>query len=275
MPARARVQTPQDGARPPVVGTVPFTSAAHEYNEPFADNTNTPGANATNVGPLDVSAQGYLRHLWILVQATGGSLGAGVLSADYPFNIFQTISLTDVNGAPLFGPLDGYGAMWANIAGGVGGGAKVDPRGLPSYVGTINTTFALRVPVEISHHDGLGALANQNAAAAYKFAYTLNPSATLYSTAPTTVPAFRVRAWLEAWTLPNDLDVLGRPQAQLPPRHGTSQYTSQFIKAVGVGANSILLPRVGNLLRYLLVIARTGAGVRQDNVFMDPVQFQW
>lgn len=270
-----QVQDPPEGARPSIPGIVPFTSGAHEYNEPFVDESVQPGAAATNLqSPHPVPAQGYVRHLWILVQASGGVLGPGVLSADYPWNLFQQLALTDVNGAPLYGFLNGYDGLWTNIAGGYAGGVN-DPRAHPIYVGTINGVFAMRIPVEISHKDAFGCLANQNAAAAYQLHYTINPSATLFSTAPTTVPTFRIRAWLEAWTLPNDLDVLGRPQAQVPPRHGTSQYTSGNSRDVFVGENNVLLVRVGNLIRYLLVIARDNTGARSDGCFPDPLRFQW
>lgn len=272
--ARARVQTPPADARVMAPGLVPFTSAAHEHTEQFDDRTVTPGAAATQVGPIDVPAYGYIRHIWLLVESSGGTLGAGTLSADYPWNLFQSLTLSDVNGAPIFGPMSGYSALWANILGGYAGGAP-DPRVHPDYVGTINSVFAIRIPVEISHRTGFGALANQNSAANYKLSYTINPSATMFSVAPTTVPAVRIRAVLEAWSLPNERDVLGRPQAQVPPRHGTTQYWSYFNRSTAAGSNTVLLPRVGNLIRNVIVIARTAAGARSDTVFPDPAELTW
>lgn len=272
---RARIQEPPAGATPSLEGIVPFTSASHEHTELAFDLSQLIGANTVQLAPQDVPAFGYLRHIWLLVEGSGGALGTGVLSADYPFNILQSVALTDVNGAPIMGPLDGYALAQANIWGAYGGLTN-DPRQAPFYDATINPVFALRIPVEIAHHNGFGSLANQNAAAAYRVNVTLNNSAGILSTVGTaTPPTIRLRAFAECWTLPDAQDVLGRPQAMMPPRHGTTQYFSYFQRTTGAGANTVLLPRVGNLLRMILIIARTAAGARQDNVFADPVNFQW
>lgn len=257
----------------PPAAVVPFTSAAHEHTEPVADITVTPTASAQTLSAIDVPAFGFIRHLFFEVTGSGGTLGAGTLSADYPHNLFQSMSLSDVNGAPIFGPYDGYAALMSNVYGGYG--FNSDPRRDPSYVATINAVFKMRIPVEISHHDGFGALANQNSAANYKLNLTINPSTVMYSVAPTTPATFRIRVYLEAWTLPNDVDVVGRPQQQFPPVHGTSQFWSQNIKSVSVGNNTTPLVRVGNLIRNIVVIARTAAGARADNVFPDPATVNW
>lgn len=251
---------------------VPFVAAAHEHVEPAFTFTVTPGASGTEFGPFDVPAYGYLRHVMLEISLAGGTLGAGVLAADYPFNIFERISLADVNGSPIY-ELDGYAALWSNIVGGYA--FEQDQRGMADYDGTINAKFYIRIPVEINHFDGLGAIANQNAAASYKVSLRTRPSAQLYSTAPTTIPTATVRGFLEAWSLPNEVDLAGNAQEQMPPLHGTSQYWSAATKATVAGANTIGLTRVGNMLRNVIVIARTAAGVRQDDVFPDPAQLQW
>lgn len=265
-----------DSASPAI--SIPFTAAAHEHTEPAFDVTVTPGAAAVNLGPFDVPAYGYARHIYLEVTASGGTLGAGVLAPDYPWCLFQSIQFTDVNGAPIFGPYSGYQTLWANIVGQYA--ANGDPRTAPWYVSTINAQFPLRIPLEIAHHDGLGSLANQNSAASYKVSFVINPSTSLYSTAPTTIPAFRIRGYLEAWTLPNEVDVAGRPQAQAPPALGTAQFWSYSNRTVSAGNNTILLPRVGNLIRNIVFIARNttavaGIGTRDDTVFPNPAQIQW
>jgi len=258
---------------------IPFTAAAHEHTEPAFDVTGTPGTSAVQLGPFDVPAFGFLRHIYLEVTGATGNVSGGNLAADYPFNVIQSISLNDVNGAPIFGPLDGYALAQSNIWGGYGG-QFVDPRLVPWFVSTINCAFGVRIPVEISHHNGMGALANQNAAAAYKVNITLNTLANIVSGGSPTAPAIRIRGFLEAWTLPNETDVAGRPQGQVPYAHGTTQYWSQFIKSVSAGANTTLLPRVGNLIRNVLVIARNGTivngvGTRDDNVFPNPPILAW
>lgn len=257
----------------PVAG-IPFTGAAHEHVEQVTYQTITPGAAAVQQGPFDIPAYGYLRHIFLEVIATGGVLGSGVLHPDYPFNLFQNITLLDVNGAPIVN-IDGFALLQVNVYGGFG--FRSDPRLSPWYVGTINAQFFLRIPVEITRHNGLGSLANQNAAAAYKLQWTINPSTVLYTTAPTTVPAFTVRPQLEAWSLPNSQDLAGRAQAQVPPAHGTTAYVSFFSRANTVGQMTYLLPRVGNLLRFLLFIGRNNNAntPRDDTTLPNPLQIVW
>jgi hypothetical protein len=257
-----------------VAAAIPFTGAAHEHVEQITLQTVTPGAAAVQQGPFDVPAYGYLRHIFFEVIGTGGTIGAGVLHPDYPFNLFSNITLLDVNGAPLVN-IDGFALLQVNVYG--GHGFRSDPRLSPWYVGTINAQFFLRLPVEISRHNGLGALGNQNAAAAYKLQWTINPSTVLYTTAPTTVPTFTIRPQLEAWSLPNQQDLAGRPQAQAPPAHGTTQYVSYFSRTTAVGALTYLLPRVGNMIRFILFIARNNNAntPRDDTVFPNPFQITW
>jgi len=257
---------------------IPFTGSAHEHVEQVTFQSITPGAAAVQQGPFDVPAYGYLRHIFLEVVASGGTIGAGVAHPDYPFNIFQNVTLLDVNGAPLVN-IDGYALLQCNVYGGFG--FRSDPRLAPWYVSTINTAFFLRIPVEISRHNALGSLANQNAAAAYKLQWTINPSTAMFTTAPTTPPTITVRPQLEAWSLPNPADLAGRAQSQVPPAHGTTQYISYFTRTVGSGLLTYLLPRVGNLLRLLIFISRNntaqGAGenARDDTVFPNPFQVIW
>lgn len=257
----------------PVANTIPFVNASHEHTEPFLDQSIPLGASAVNVGPINIPSYGYLRHIFLECSFSGGTLGAGALSADFPWNSFQSVSLYDTNGAPIFGPLDGYATYIANIVGGYA--FRMDPASSPWFNSTINGAFFLRVPIEISHHDALGSLANQNSAATYQLNFTINPSTIVYSTAPTTAATLRVRGALEAWSLPNATDRAGRPQAQLPPAHGTTQYWSNQIRPIAVGNNTTALTRTGNLVRNLVFITRTVAGARADTVFPNPAQIMW
>lgn len=273
MPAPPRPRSPQ-GQR--MASAIPFTAAAHEHTEPVTTQVITPGANATPLGPFDVPAYGYLRHIVLEVTFAGGTLGAGVFHPDAPFNLFTSLALYDVNGAPIYGPMDGYATLWNNIVGGYS--FRQDPRLGPQFASGINSKFLIRIPIEIARHSGLGSLANQNAAASYKLAMTVNQltgAQGLFTTAPTTAPTVTIKAWLEAWSLPNPTDIAGRPQAQTPPQHGTTQYWSFTQRVTAAGQQTILFPRVGNLIRNILFIARDASGARSDSVFPDPLQLQW
>lgn len=274
MPTAIHPSQRRGRAAPAPTAAIPFTGAAHEHVEPITTQVVTPGAAAQAIGPFDVPAYGYLRHILLEVSGSGGALGGGTIAADYPTNTFSSLSVLDVNGAPIFGPLDGYATLWTNICS--SNSFRQDPRLDPGFIGTINCNFVLRIPIEIARHSGLGALANQNAAASYKLNMTVNTLANLVTGGAPTAPALTIRAHLEAWSLPNATDLAGRPQAQVPPAHGTTMYHSFFQRAVPASGNqTILLPRVGNLIRYLLVISRDGSNVRADATMPDPMQLTW
>lgn len=270
------------GASPASAGLmVPFTAASHEHTELAFDETVTPGENAIELGPFDIPAYGYYRHLLLQVETvTAGELEAeGAANEDFPWNVFSKIQVSDVNGADIFGPLSGYSALWASITGGYAG--RPDPRVMPFYnAEAIKPQFLLRIPQEISHKDGFGSLANQSTAANYKVFLTINTAANLVANKAKgyksgKVPKLRIRGYVETWSLPNAEDVLGRPQAEAPPMLDSSQFYSRFLKDTQNGMNTVLMTRVGSLIRNLIFIARNEEGKRSDKVFPNPCTLEW
>lgn len=273
-PARAPEDRRADAASPAIV--VPFTRASREHAEPFLDRTSPVlGANTYQIGPEDVPAFGYMRNIVLTLTFAGGAGGSAVLKEDAPFSAIQEVVLTDVNGAPLVGPLSGYDLYLINKYGGYA--FNPDPKASGAYTALDangNGQVVLRIPAEISARDALGALANQNAASTYKLRVTIAGKADVFSTDPAgALPTVRVRAHLEAWTQPAGTDLRGMPQATTPPANGTTQFWSKFVKNLASGANTIQLPRVGNLLRTLIFIFRTTTPARSSTNFPDPVQF--
>jgi len=260
---------------PPAIPVVPFTSAAHEHTEIAFDETVELSANPRQLPPINVPAFGYFRHALIEVSTVteGEQEAEAVTDEDFPWNIFQSIQIGDVNGAPIYGPLDGYAALWTSILGGYAG--RPDPRVMPFYSGEFKKPkFLLRIPLEISHYDGFGSLANQNAAASYRVNLSLNGTGEL-STKIKKAPKIRIRVWIETWTLPNETDIAGRPQSEAPPMLDSAQYHSAFVKEVPNGAMNAQFVRVGSLIRNVIVIARNGSGVRSNKVFPAPAILEW
>lgn len=245
-----------------------FTRSAKEHTQlaPFDQSVQL---NASTQGPfsIEVPATGYVRSVLLLVEATGGA-GAGVTAAaDGPFNVLQNLTLKDVNGSPIIEPISGWELAQINKWGGYSFAPDPSASGAFSAVaaGTGNFKFLLRVPVEINAREARGALANMNAAQPYRIEYQVAPLASVYGVAPTTAPSVRVRAVLEAWTDP------GFP----PPGHGMQQFWTKQVYNVLPGSNTIKLARVGNAIRNLILIHRTAAGVRSNNVMFDPLTFAW
>jgi hypothetical protein len=247
--------------------TLRFVASSHEHRELIHQESVVLGANTQSSNPtsIDVNAYGFIGHIVLRVSWTGG---AGVLAADGPWNMIQSVWLQDVNGAYFQYPIDGYSLLEEQIYGGYS--FRGDPRIDSTFASAATAgTFTVRIPVQITRHNAYGSLANQNAAATYKLGYTYNTFANVYSTA-TTAPTVTTTAYLEAWTQPNAKDLRGRPQAQLPPLHGSTQQWSIYTKPVVVGNNVIQFPRVGNTLRTIVIIARNASGARDDTVLPTP-----
>lgn len=253
------------------VAVAGFTQSARaDYIEPFIDASAVPGAAAVRLpgSAFELPAFGYLRHVDLLVEATGGTGAVAVMKADAPWSVLGEVTLTDSNGQPIVGPLTGYDLYLVNLFGGYAFDA--DPLRSPAYTAPStdgNFKFLLRVPVEITARDGLGALANQNAASAYKLTIGVADLASVYSTNPTTVPSVRVRGYMEAWTQPAN--------GSQPPYLGTTQVWSKEGKGIAAsGFSRHPLSRVGNAIRNLILVTRDAAGARVSTILPDPVVFK-
>ena len=254
---------------------VPFTRAATEHTESFLDTSVQQTAATIPISPVDIPAYGFMRGIYVEV-TTSGAAGASVFKGDGPFNVLQDIQLSDVNGAPIFGPGDGYDAFLVTKYGGL---RKLqDPRLHPDFLASTangNFSFLLYIPVEVNARDALGALGNQNAASAYKLRMSIAPGTTVYTTPPAPLPLVRVRAWLDAWTQPPGQSLQGQAQATEPPAHGTTSFWSKQTFNVAAGQNQLRLSRVGNYIRNLVVVYRDVAGVRNKANFPAPLFINW
>jgi hypothetical protein len=267
--------TGQAGGAPLIVPKR-FTRAAMEVVDTAAiDVSNAVGAAALPLGPFDLPARGYLRSLLIYVEATGGTGTAAVYREDAPWIALQDIALQDINGGFIFGPMSGYDLYLAHKYGGYAGFG--DPTISPAYVTPTtagNFSFLVRLPVEVNNRDALAAIGNRNSAATYKLRLTQSPNTVIYSTNPTGAPTMRVRVWEELWSQPAPMDGHGRPQAEQPPAHGTTQFWSKATYVVPAGNFALRVQRMGNLIRELVLIYRTTAPARSDSSFPNPIRLE-
>lgn len=286
MPAAAATATPasataasgraNENGQPPAAAPrlAPFTRGAMKHREPFLDVAATATANGSAIASQDIPSFGYLRGIWIMVNATGGTGSAAVVKEDAPWSALSNIVLADVNGAQIVGPIDGYDLFLINL---IGGYLGADPRLTNSYaaVGTDgNFKFLLWLPVEISERDALGAMANQNAAQSYKFSCAYGITTNIYSTNPTGIPSVRVRLWLDAWSQPTPTDLQGNPQAEVPPAFGTTQFWTRAQFNLNSGDQTVRLTRMGNVIRSLIFVFRTTTPARSTANFPDPARLQ-
>lgn len=275
-----RESTQGRGAQRQVVPTVPFVRASAEHREPTGiDVSRLMTAADQDLGVFDIPAYGYVRSLFVLVQAASGA-GAGAVGAeDAPWNALKNIALTEPNGAVIAQFNSGYDCYladkWSGFRHAIGSDFRASPI-FSAITGTGgNFTTALRIPVELNLRDALGSLPNQNAAATFKLRLTLSASTTVFTTPPaTTLPTVRVRVFLEAWDQP-EAATAGQANQVTPPAMNTTQFWSAQVYNVNVGQNTIRFTRVGNYLRNLILILRRAGTSRAngDADFPDPATF--
>lgn len=246
------------------VGANPFTKAAKRKTEDFMDEAAVLGASAKGLPQISVPATGWLRHVEVTVECSGGA--AATLQADAPWNLIESITFKDVNGQPLH-TLSGYDWFLANLTGAYT--QHADPRKLPGYKadGVTGIKFTLRVPAEIIARGALGCLNNLNGAMTYKLAIVLAPAAEVFLANVPAAPAVRVTAIAESWSNPPPQDLRGVPNVTRPPAEGTTQNWSESVHPVVVGKNTLRMSRVGNAIRNLVFIARDAAGERSDAIW--------
>lgn len=285
MPTGATLTPSKPGAAPSApVMTNPFTRAARQTLEgAFHDKSaqQLVAGSTFQVTDIDVPSFGYARSILILVQATGG-VGATTTAAkeDAPWIALTNIIFADTNGQALVGPISGFDLYLANKWGAYG--FMPDPQLAPEFVFTLganasgNFTFILRIPLEVGERDGLCALPNMNAASAFKVTYSINDSAKIYSTAPsTTLPALRVRMYLESWSQPDPADARGVANQTQPPMSGSTQHWSKTIFNLPAGDARLRLPRMGNMIRTLVCTFRSATPARDTVDFPDPLRLEF
>jgi hypothetical protein len=215
---------------------------------------------------------GYLRGLWIVVQATGGTGAAAVYSADAPYNVMQSIQLRDAFGTVVF-QSDGYGLFLIHLYSVQIGAAGFQSPTLDAWwiaqATTGNFTFALFLPLEFDPDTGYCSLPAMNAAAEMTLSIQLNPSTTVYTTPPTTIPTVEVDVYQEYWATP-----ITDPNLT-PPDDGSSHQWTQSQGNVGVGTASnsrVQLPDIGTYISTLILLFRDSTNARIDTPFSSDIE---
>lgn len=250
---------------------VPFIRASDEnLQQANLDRTTAAlSANSVDLGVTNIPSYGYLSHLYIYVQGTGGAAGLNnaVAKEDGPFSILRDIALTEPNGAPIIQVSDGWQLAMMQKYGGYLNPIAADPRANPMYSAiatTGNFAFLLRIPVCVSYRDGIGSLGNQDAQGQFKLRMRVGAASDIYSTQPDTKPVVRVRAWMQSFDQPEPTS--GGLMNQIePPAHGTTSFwTVQSGIPVTAGENNIVINRKGNYIRQMIMVLRR-AGTSRAN----------
>lgn len=222
------------------------------------------------INPVFNAVPGYIRRIRFLFQATGGVNGNSTdvaASADAPYNTVANIIFNDALGTPLMS-LDGYSAfflipLYSGTFGLFDGTQSV--ASLPSYqapsVGTTGTgDFQFASALCLEFVKGYGVFGAADQATLPSLQLSLNPAATVFTTAPPTPPTLSLRGNVDFYWLPTDVNIA-------PPGLGTSQqwFLQTGAESVGSGATQdVTLPRQGGYLSTIILILRDSTNARID-----------
>lgn len=249
---------PAPGAQEGAAHSIPFIAGTNAYREaPFSTTVQQLDANSHET-VANVTPGGFLRGITMQVTSTGGVIGAGVLANDAPYSVLSSVSLEDISGGPILYPMGGFAYAMAQKYLRPWEG---DPGKRSDFSNTINPGFTIRFFPEVK--DTLGALANTDARAQYRFRYTLSPGNSagpfgLTTTAPTTQPTLTVKLYIEAWAQPDLQDLLGNPIQQIPDGLVCSRFLMHEQPVLTAANNIVRQTLTGNELRGLILIARNG-----------------
>jgi hypothetical protein len=188
------------------------------------------------------TADSFQRGVWVQVGITYPSnvVATLVQKQDAPFNIINTISLTDTQQRFIFGPVGGIDLYFVNLLGGYF--FQNDPKASAAYSNPITSTplaaqFALYLPLEIDMRDGLGSLENKNQAATFNVNVTVETLANVFGTGPTNAPLVQFTFTSDSYLQPAAADAQGNPLAQSPQALGTTQFWSKTSFQMNAGSN--------------------------------------
>lgn len=257
------VPQPQTTLEPP---GGPFIRYSQEGTRPqYVSSGNSFGGQITT--PL-VAVPGYVSRFRVTVAASGGVNGTETVAvtSDAPYNSVQLVQLMDANNNPIIvGP--GYEMLYLVplFSGGFGLFSAANIANLPSYsapsvgsAGTGDFSFDTALPLELSK--GYGLLGMANASVIPSLTWNLSSSATVFSTAPGTLPTLSVTVDSDYYWLPQGVNVA-------PPGLGTSR---QWIFTKGnpvipTGSyTNVQFPRPGGYIDTIILVLRDNTGARID-----------
>lgn len=244
---------------------VPFFYGSNLYVQKF-DTYQLQLTTTTSEHTVPVTAGGFLRGIRLQVRSTGGV--GGTATQDNPWNVFQSITLENVNGAALQFPMTGFAYYVASLFARPWWG---DPAKRYDFAAGPNPSCSLFIAPEIRHTAGV--LANTDARSQYRIRYTLNTAANVI-TSGTTAPTVTVTSYAEIWAQPDAADLNGNPIQPLPP--GLNIQTlrrHQVLTLNSAGSdNQLQLTNVGNEIRCMIHVVRDSNGARQD-YYSDPIRW--
>jgi hypothetical protein len=263
-----------------VVAARPFVTGTRTLESEVYSTTVTQSTSTQVLTPYEFQVDGYLSGALIRVTATtAANAAATAFQADGPFSVLQSVIVEDIGGKQILGPLDGWKLYVLNRFGGFVYQADVKANGTYTVTTGSGATggsyrFVLRVPIQVRKRDGMGSLPNRNASATFKLKCTINTSATVYTTAPTSAASINVQISQQGWATSDNRDYRGNAVSPTPNGIGSLMYTDVETIQLSAGSFNQRMSTFGGLLRLLAFELRDSTGSRAQGESDFPSLFE-
>lgn len=263
-----------EGAQPTVATMIPFRRATTERVQRLPSSSIAAIPAAESLVSQQIEGSGYLGRIKLTLDIeTAANAAAVAYHEDAPWSGFSSVILEDVNGQLV--NVDGFGLYLQNLVDGwkhqiETATTVTDPfifEQISGAVGRGGSVHAhLIVPAQINMRTLLGVLGNQDRSQKYQLRSNVAAGGVgqIYTTAPTTPGAVTVDRHYVNYSVPNDVNSQGIPQEKKPPKFGLLHYltraTNPGSPPVSSSTQNHYLPRIGNTIRFLILVFRDGNG---------------
>lgn len=257
------------------LGVIPFTVASRTQARYSTIQQVSNFAGATSMPVIPLPATGWMRRVTLDFTASFTTASAAaVVAGDAPWNLIESITLTDATGQALYQPVSGYNLYLINkyltnksLYGPQNYGGTSNPHLGPEYAfsasGTSGTArFRLTLDFEVGT-DGYGCVPNLDSNSAPQLQIRVAPYTVAFT--GTTPSAATVSVRVTQWYYPEPPAMLdGIPTMTQPP--GAPDYLEwrYETKTVNAASENITdLTNRGGLIKGIIFVSRA-AGARTD-----------
>lgn len=231
-------------------------------------------AGAVPLQPIQLPATGFVRKISIyFCQTWTGTVGI-LAGADAPWNLVDSITLTDATGQPITQPISGYNLYLVNKYFGTGTVKTNNPRACnnphvgPEYTYTVaggaltaSAIFRLDIDLERDVNSGYCCVPNLDSNASLQLRMTVNQVTNAFTGATATAAEMSVRVEQHYWA-PVASTLAGQPVNTQPVGFGDFVETRIETGTATAAANNLLtLTNRGGMIQGIVLVSRA-AGAR-------------
>jgi hypothetical protein len=231
------------------------------------------GASPQALPDTQIPPTTLLRCIYLEVAATGGTGTAAVYQPDAPLNVFSSINFHDAQGTSIVGSFDSFTLSMAQKWFGFVNNSDVKNSAVYTAPTSGNFGIVFRIPVEVVMRTGVGSQINTDTQSPLVLSLTVNTSAALFSTAPTTEPSVSVVvSYGGYWNQSGNPNSFATPTAV-----GTLNYVNWTNYPGLTGQSQFQLSNLGlgNSVSNILFINRDSTATRSDAEFPNPLQISY